>query len=60
MFEKNILHNIRTPKTEEIQGHWKTFRKDDRNILNVLKYNLSHYMKENEKAGRTESVSEIS
>jgi len=58
--EKNILHKILVPKTEEMTGYWKTSRKDDRNILIIFQHNLSHHVKENEKAGRAEGVSENS
>ena len=40
-------------------GHWKNLCKVDRNILIILQHNLSHHVKENEKAGRAVRVSEI-
>ena len=60
MFEKNVLRKILVLTTEEMTGTCKNLRKDDRNILIILQPNLSHHMKENEKVGHAEGVSEIS
>jgi hypothetical protein len=60
VFEKNILHKILGPKTEEMTVHWKNVGKDDWHILNIVQYNLSYHVKENEKAKHAVRVSEIS
>jgi len=39
---------------------WKTLHKDIRNILIILQYNLGDHVKENEKAGHSVRVCEIS
>jgi hypothetical protein len=60
VLEKRSLQKILGPKTEEMTGQWKNLRKDNRNILIILQYNLGDHGKENEKAGHIVGVCEIS